>query len=65
MEKMETDQEKSELNKLNVQLVEKLRSSDNAFSLGESIDGLACIRYIILDKNINFCKQIVFLDLVW
>ncbi|KAL7029628.1 hypothetical protein ACKWTF_006299 [Chironomus riparius] len=45
MEKMETDQEKSELNKLNMQLVEKLRSSDNAFSLGESIDGLACIRF--------------------
>jgi hypothetical protein len=44
MEKMETDQEKTELNKLNVQLVEKLRSSDNAFSLGESIDGLACVR---------------------
>lgn len=45
MGKMETDQEKTELNKLNMQLVEKLRSSDNAFSLGESIDGLACIRF--------------------
>lgn len=44
MEKMETDQEKTELNRLNVQLVEKLRSSDNAFSLGESIDGVACVR---------------------
>lgn len=44
MEKMETDQEKTELNKLNVQLVDKLRSSDNAFSLGESTDGVACVR---------------------
>lgn len=45
MEKMETDQEKTELNKLNMHLVEKLRSSDNAFSLGESTDGVACVRY--------------------
>lgn len=44
MEAIETDQCKTELNKLNMQLVEKLRSSDNAFSLGESIDGIACIR---------------------
>lgn len=41
---METDQEKSELNKFNVQLVDKLRTNDNAFSLGESTDGVACIR---------------------
>lgn len=44
MEKMETDQEKTELNKINVQLVDRLRSSDNAFSLGESTDGVACVR---------------------
>lgn len=44
LEVVETDQGKTELNKLNIQLVEKLRSSDNAFSLGESNDGVACIR---------------------
>jgi hypothetical protein len=44
METIETDQGKTELNKLNIQLVDKLRSSDNAFSLGESSDGVACIR---------------------
>lgn len=44
METIETDQGKTELNKLNIQLVDKLRSSDNAFSLGESTDGVACIR---------------------
>jgi hypothetical protein len=44
MKKLETDQEKTELNKFNIQLVEKLRSNDNAFSLGESTDGIACIR---------------------
>lgn len=44
METIETDQGKTELNKLNIQLVDKLRSSDNAFSLGESTDGIACIR---------------------
>lgn len=31
METVETDQDKTDLNKLNIQLVEKLRSSDNAF----------------------------------
>lgn len=44
METIETDQGKTELNRLNGQLVDKLRSSDNAFSLGESNDGVACIR---------------------
>lgn len=44
METTETDQGKTELNRLNMQLVDKLRSSDNAFSLGESTDGVACIR---------------------
>lgn len=44
MEAIETDQGKAELNKLNMQLVDKLRRSDNAFSLGESTDGIACIR---------------------
>ena len=46
MENFETDQGKTELNKLNIQLVDKLRSSDNAFSLGESTDGVACIRCV-------------------
>lgn len=45
MEAIETDQGKTELNRINVNLVDKLRSSDNAFSLGESTDGVACIRY--------------------
>lgn len=39
-----TDQAKSELNKLNTDLIETLRSSDNAFSMGEASDGLICIR---------------------
>jgi hypothetical protein len=43
-EQLLTDQAKTELNKLNVQLVELLRTTDNAFSLGESADGLICVR---------------------
>lgn len=39
-----TDQAKTELNKLNTDLIETLRSSDNAFSMGEASDGLICIR---------------------
>lgn len=40
-----TDQAKTELNKLNVDLVEALRATDNAFSLGEGSDGLICVRF--------------------
>lgn len=38
------ENEQAELNKFNVHLVDKLRTNDNAFSLGESTDGIACIR---------------------
>lgn len=40
-----TDQAKTELNKLNTDLVEALRATDNAFSLGEGSDGLICVRF--------------------
>lgn len=40
-----TDQAKTELNKLNMDLVEALKSTDNAFSLGEGGDGLICVRF--------------------
>ncbi|KAH8303347.1 hypothetical protein KR059_008679 [Drosophila kikkawai] len=40
-----TDQAKTELNKLNIDLVEALKSTDNAFSLGEGTDGLICVRF--------------------
>jgi hypothetical protein len=43
-ERKDTDQGKSDLNKINMELVDKLRSNDNAFSLGESTDGISCIR---------------------
>lgn len=40
-----TDQAKTELNKLNTDLVDTLKSTDNAFSLGEGTDGLTCVRF--------------------
>lgn len=40
-----TDQAKTELNKLNSDLVDALRATDNAFSLGEGSDGLICVRF--------------------
>ncbi|XP_022193102.2 pyridoxal-dependent decarboxylase domain-containing protein 1 isoform X2 [Nilaparvata lugens] len=40
-----TDHAKEELNRLNLHLVEKLRVSDAAFSAGEGVDGLACVRF--------------------
>lgn len=39
-----TDQAKTELNKLNTDLVDSLRNTDNAFSMGEGADGLICVR---------------------
>lgn len=39
-----TDQTKAELNKLNSALVDELQQTDGAFSLGESSDGLICVR---------------------
>ncbi|GAB0087265.1 pyridoxal-dependent decarboxylase domain-containing protein 1 [Sergentomyia squamirostris] len=39
-----TDQAKTELNKLNTDLVEALRSTDSAFTLGEGDDGLICVK---------------------
>lgn len=43
-EQILTDQAKEELNNLNIALVETLRSTDSAFSLGEGTDGLVCVR---------------------
>ncbi|XP_073833840.1 pyridoxal-dependent decarboxylase domain-containing protein 1 [Musca autumnalis] len=44
-ESLLTDQAKTELNKLNADLVESLKATDNAFSLGEGPDGLICVRF--------------------
>uniref|UniRef100_A0A2M4A2B9 Pyridoxal-dependent decarboxylase domain-containing protein 1 n=1 Tax=Anopheles triannulatus TaxID=58253 RepID=A0A2M4A2B9_9DIPT len=42
---MPTNQTKAELNKLNSALVDELQQTDGAFSLGESSDGLICVRF--------------------
>ncbi|XP_044760078.1 pyridoxal-dependent decarboxylase domain-containing protein 1 isoform X1 [Coccinella septempunctata] len=47
-EQLLTDQAKNELNNLNIALVEALRTTDSAFSLGEGADGLMCIRFGML-----------------
>lgn len=46
-----TDQAKEELNRLNIQLVEALRRTDAAFSLGEGADGLACVRFGMVTQD--------------
>lgn len=46
-----TDQAKTELNKLNMDLVESLRATDNAFSLGEGPDGLICVRFGMVTED--------------
>lgn len=47
-EQLLTDQAKEELNNLNMALVDSLRSTDSAFSLGEGADGLMCVRFGML-----------------
>ncbi|XP_017782097.1 PREDICTED: pyridoxal-dependent decarboxylase domain-containing protein 1 [Nicrophorus vespilloides] len=47
-EELLTDQAKEELNNLNMALVDSLRSTDSAFSLGEGTDGLMCVRFGML-----------------
>lgn len=47
-EQLLTDQAKEELNNLNIALVDSLRSTDSAFSLGEGVDGLMCVRFGML-----------------
>lgn len=46
-----TDQAKTELNKLNTDLVDALRATDNAFSLGEGADGLICVRFGMVTED--------------
>lgn len=46
-----SDQAKEEVNRLNTQLVEALRSTDAAFSLGEGADGLACVRFGMVTQD--------------
>ncbi|KAF5285802.1 hypothetical protein FQA39_LY04263 [Lamprigera yunnana] len=47
-EQLLTDQAKEELNNLNIALVDALRTTDSAFSLGEGVDGLMCVRFGML-----------------
>ncbi|XP_050542353.1 pyridoxal-dependent decarboxylase domain-containing protein 1 [Daktulosphaira vitifoliae] len=44
-QQLATDQAKQDLNRLNIRIVQQLRSIDAAFSLGEGSDGLACVRF--------------------
>lgn len=46
-----TDQAKTELNKLNTDLVDSLRATDNAFSMGEGPDGLICVRFGMVTED--------------
>lgn len=44
-------QAKTELNKLNSDLVDALRATDNAFSMGEGADGLVCVRFGMVTED--------------
>ena len=45
------DHAKSDLNNLNQQLVMLLKSSDTAFSLGQTEDGVSCVRFGLITQH--------------
>ncbi|CAG9863923.1 unnamed protein product [Phyllotreta striolata] len=55
-EQLLTDQAKDELNHLNMVLVDTLRETDAAFSLGEGVDGLMCVRFGMLTPESDVDK---------
>lgn len=50
-EQILNEQIKEEVNNLNVALVDALRSTDSAFSLAESQDGMMCVRFGMLTPH--------------
>ncbi|XP_063703903.1 pyridoxal-dependent decarboxylase domain-containing protein 1 [Culicoides brevitarsis] len=54
------DESKQELNKLNNHLVDQLRATDSAFSLGEA-DGMTCVRFgmVTEDTDVNELLELV------
>ncbi|XP_054282470.1 pyridoxal-dependent decarboxylase domain-containing protein 1-like isoform X1 [Macrosteles quadrilineatus] len=59
-----TDQVKQELNKLNIQLVDRLRATDAAFSLGEGTDGLACVRFGMVTADTDVAELLSLVESV-
>ncbi|XP_034939904.1 pyridoxal-dependent decarboxylase domain-containing protein 1 [Chelonus insularis] len=54
--KIMTEQTIEELDRLNYQLVEALRNTDAAFSLGEGADGLACVRFGMVTHDTDLAQ---------
>lgn len=52
---------KSELNKLNADLVEHLRATDSAFALGEGADGFVCVKFgmVTIETDVEELLQLV------
>lgn len=48
-----TDTGKEDINRLNSELVTKLKASDSAFSLGEADDGMLCVRFGMVDEGLD------------
>lgn len=58
---IEADHSQVDLNKLNCTLVEHLRATDSAFSLGEGVIGLTCVRFgmVTEDTDVNELLELV------
>lgn len=55
------DQGKEEINKINRELVARLKRTDSAFSVGEGKDGLACVRFgmVVAATDVNALAELV------
>lgn len=55
------DQGKEEINKINRELVARLKRTDSAFSVGEGKDGLACVRFgmVVAATDVSALAELV------
>lgn len=56
------DSGKEEVNKLNIELVSQLKNSDSAFSVGEGIDGLECVRFGMVTEDTDMEELVTMVD---
>lgn len=52
------EENKNDINALNIELVHKLKATDGAFSLGQSDDGIACVKFGLITADTNIVELV-------
>lgn len=52
------EENKNDINSLNIELVHKLKATDGAFSLGQSDDGIACVKFGLITADTNIVELV-------